>query len=415
MEKAIQHPEAPRSLCGAMVVQFAAGGAIIPFITLLLRDRGLDFGQISLVFSASSATLLVFPFLWGMLADKYLPLNRLFAILNLLACGALISMAFQTHFLGLLLGFTLFYACFNPTLTLINALSFHHLANPREQFGALRAWGSFGWILPFLPISLWLIRDQNPSFDFVLYLSMALCLAMAVLTFWLPHTPPGAAKTQPATGLKFTYGPAVKKLLLDWNYVAVLASFFLIAGSFSLLIFYSPPFLEDLGVPRPWIGPVQAIGVILEILLFRWQGVLIRRWNYTTVIVIGCLALVGRHLLYVFLNNPWILSFSYLLAGMVIVFYHTGVSVLVNTMARVQVRATAQTLLLLFGSGLGPMFANWAAGRLAMHYGGNLRPVFLLAAVMAGLAALLILIRGRHLNAAGNPPSEVQNSFKMKE
>src|SRR3954449_10491385 len=79
----------PRTLCAAMALQFAAGGAVVPFVTLVLRDRGLGFTQISQVFSASSAALLVFPFLWGMLADRYLALNRLFTILNLLACAAL--------------------------------------------------------------------------------------------------------------------------------------------------------------------------------------------------------------------------------------------------------------------------------------------------------------------------------------
>ena len=116
----------PRSLCAAMAVQFAAGGAVIPFVTLVLRDRGLEFSQISQIFLASSTTLLVFPFIWGMLADRYVPLNRLFAGLNLLACGALVAFALQSHFAGLLITFTLFTACLNPMFSLINALSFHH-------------------------------------------------------------------------------------------------------------------------------------------------------------------------------------------------------------------------------------------------------------------------------------------------
>src|SRR5438270_9531058 len=82
-------------LCAAMLVQFAAGGAVIPFVTLVLRDRGLDLSRISQVFLASSATLLVFPFLWGMLADRYVPLNRLFTILNVCAGAVLIGFAQQ--------------------------------------------------------------------------------------------------------------------------------------------------------------------------------------------------------------------------------------------------------------------------------------------------------------------------------
>jgi len=392
----------PRALCAAMALQLAAGGAVIPFVTLLLRDRGLAFGQISQIFSASAATLLVFPFLWGMLADRYMPLNRLFAVLNLLACAALALFAAQTGFAGLLITFTLFGACLGPTFSLINALGFHHLPDAREQFGRLRAWGSLGWIIPFVPISLWMICSKDTRLDFALYLGMGLCATMTVFSFWLPHTPPGGRRDGAENAVRGAYLPAVKRLMHDPNYLVLLGSMFLVAGSYSLLTYYSPPFLEDVGVPRLWIGPIQAVGVICEIIFFQWQGLLIRRWNYAAVILLGCVALLMRHLIYSFTDNPWILSLSYALAGAVIVFYYMGVSVLVNAMARLEVRATAQTLLLLFGSGLGPMFAHWTAGRLSAHFGNSLRPMFLLAAGLAALATLLILLRAAALNRAGN-------------
>src|SRR5438128_800531 len=110
-----------------MALQFAVGGAVMPFARIFLRDRGLDMSQVSQVLFASSSTLLLFPFFWGMLADRFMPLNRLFTLLNVGAAIALGILSLQHTFLGLLLAFTVFYACFNPTLTLINALSFHHL------------------------------------------------------------------------------------------------------------------------------------------------------------------------------------------------------------------------------------------------------------------------------------------------
>jgi MFS family permease len=393
-------PRLPRSLCAAMALQFAAGGAVMPFVSLLLRDRGLEISRISLIFASSSGTLLIFPFLWGMLADRYIPLNRLFTLLNLLACAALAGFAAQTEFVGMLIAFTLFYACFHPTLSLINALAFHHLANPREQFSRLRAWGSVGWIVPFLPISLWMAASNRVGFELTLFLGMGLCLGMVALTFRLPHTPPGALHRETAGA--GAYLPAVKRLLGDSNYVTMLASFFLMAGSYALLFFYSPPHLEDAGVPRPWIGPVQAIGVICEVILFRGQAALLRRWNFATIIFLGCVALVLRHLIFALLDNPWILSASYVLAGTAFVFYNAGISVLVNTVAGPKVRATAQTLLVFFGSGVGTMSANWIAGRLTLMSGGKLRPLFLFAAGLAGLAALLIAVRRRQLNQAGS-------------
>ena len=170
------------------------------------------------------------------------------------------------------------------------------------------------------------------------------------------------------------------------------------AGSFSVLTYYSPAFLEDVGVPRHWIAPAQAIGVVFEIFLFQFQPRLLRRWNYAVILLIGCGALVLRHVLYAVVHEPWTLAISYLLAAFVIVFFTMGASLLVNTMARIETRATAQTLLALFGQGLGPMCANYAAGRIAHAAGDRLEPVFWFAAAWGVIAALLVMSRARKLN-----------------
>lgn len=394
-------PPLPRPLCAAMALQFAIGGAVIPFASLLFRDRGLDFRQISLIYTASSATLLVFPFLWGMLADRWVPLNRLFTLLNLATAAAVGSMATQSAFGGLLLSFTVLTAFLNPTFMLVNALSFHHLPRPREQFGRLRAWGSLGWMTPFLPISLWLTWRGNARLEVTLYLGIALALAMAACTLWLPHTPVGGRQPVVPSG-QVPFGVALRRLLGNPDYMVLLGAYFCIAGSFSILTFYSFPLLEDLGLARIWLGPAQAIGVIFEYALFYWQPLLLRRWNYTGVIVAGALALLARQALYAVSGNLWLLSLSYTLAGAVVVLNFVGTSLLVNALAPPQVRATAQTLLVLCGSGLGPLFSNYMAGWISAHCGNSLRPVFLFATALAAVATALIAWRGRRLNEAGH-------------
>ena len=42
----------------------------------------------------------------------------------------------------------------------------------------------------------------------------------------------------------------MKRLLRDANFIAILVSFFLVAASFSILVYYSPPFLEACGIDR---------------------------------------------------------------------------------------------------------------------------------------------------------------------
>ena len=395
----------PRSLCAAMLLQFTVGGSVIPFISLILRDRGLQIQEISLIFSIGSATLLVVPFFWGMLADRYIALDRLFILLNVVGGGALLLFSSQREFSGIVITYLLFFVCFNPTLGLINALCFHHLPNPPKQFGFVRSWGSVGWILPFVPISLWMASHSKGAaaaapyhMDIALYLGIACSFAMAGLSFFLPRTPPPARHKAAPLLARRAYGFALRELLRNRNFLILLGAMFLVAGSYSLLMYYSPPMLEDLGVPRAWIGPVQAIGVVCEIGLFQIQPAMIRRWGFTAIILLGCFCLLVRHLLFATVDNVWILSLSYPLAGAVIVFFHMGVSVMVNSMVGPEIRATAQTLLSLFGQGFGPMIFNWMAGHLPAYNRSHLKPIFWLAAALAALAAMLILSRGRKLD-----------------
>jgi MFS family permease len=379
-----------------MLLEFTVGGSVITFISLLLRDRGLAIYQISLIFTCASATLLVVPFFWGMLADRYIPLDRLFIMLNLVAAAALLALAFQHTFAGLFVTYLLFFVCYNPLLSLINALGFHHLPDPANQFGRLRSWGSVGWILPFFPISL-CVSARGADLTFAIYLGATMAFGMAILSFFLPHTPP-AHPTGPTSLTPSTYGPALRQLFRNTNFLVLLAAMFLVASSYSLMVYYSPPRLEALGVPRTWIGPAYAIGVVCEIALFQIQPAIIRRWRFRTMILVGCFALIIRHLLYASVDNAWVLALSYVLAGAVIVFFHIGVSMMVNAMVGREIRATAQTLLSLCGQGLGPTVCNFTAGALSARYHDRLEPIFWFATGLATAAVILIFARGNKLN-----------------
>lgn len=399
--KSVKQQAIPKALYLAMLCQFAVGGAVIPFAGLFLRERGLSYVEASHVFALSSSMLLVFPFLWGMVADRLIPIDRLFSVLNVLALGAMAFLYQQWSYTGLLIGFLMFYSCYHPTFTLINALCFHHLSSPEQQFGKVRAWGSIGWIVPSLPIYFWLVWRPDAELGFILFVSMVAAVAMTVVTFVLPRT----AVAQPIAEPDAEHGPShrshkshywedIRLLMRNGNYVAILIAFFLISGSFSLLTYYSPPYMASLGMPRQWIGPIQCIGVVMEIMVFPFLRILLVRWGYRRCLVFGALCLVIRHLLFAHSSTLWLLSMSYVFAGLLIVFFHIGSSIMVNELATHRVRASAQTLLVLAGSGLGPLVTNGVVGLLVGDDDAALYRVFWFAAILALLAAMVIFSRG---------------------
>ncbi|HSA03812.1 MAG TPA: hypothetical protein P5055_24040, partial [Candidatus Paceibacterota bacterium] len=108
--------------------------------------------------------------------------------------------------------------------------------------------------------------------------------------------------------------------------------------------------------------------------------------------------LVIRQVLFAFSDNLPLLCASYILVGTTVVFYHIGVSIIVDTLAGPEVRATAQALLVLCSSGLGPMFANAIAGLLPGVKTGHLTGVFVFASLLALMATLLVWQRGARLD-----------------
>ena len=384
----------PGSLVAAMLLQYAVGGALFPFVTLLLRDRGLTVSQIGTVLMCGAAAMLVAPFLWGMLADRFIPLNRLFIVMNLMAVAALGLFTFQDRYLALMLTLTAFQACYNPTPILTNAIALHHLPDPQRQFAPVRAWGSVGWVLPSFPVFVWLIWSGQPNLDFLVWLAMGLGLSMAVAAAWLPHTPPGAFARPGATAGP-GYWVGLRRLLRDPAYLVLIGAYLLVAASFVIQAFYSPVRLEDLGMSRPWIGLVQSLGVVWEVALFLGRTSIVNRLGVTGSMFVGCGALLLRQLLFAWVDNLWVLALSYILVGTTVVLFHIGVNLLVAVMAGREVKSTAQTILTLCSSGLGPMLANGAVGRLTAGGVTDLSRLFLFGAGLAAAATLLLLTRGR--------------------
>lgn len=392
-------PNVPKALYVLMAMQFAVGGALIPFMSLVLKEKGLTLEQISWIFVAASATNLIFPFFWGLLADRILPLNRLFVILNVAACAFLLVFSTANTYFAFVVTYTLFYAFFHPTLSLINALCFHHMSQPDDQFGKVRAWGSFGWIVPSIPI--WYALHRYPEWDLskTVTLALGLCVVATASSLFLPHTPSSHHHSREDSKKQLSYWRSATKLLQNHDYLVLLVSTFLMVGSFSTVIYYSPPHLVNLGLSREWIGPLQAFGVIPEIFLFPFLKTFIRKWNYAPCLIVGGLCLTVRQGLFAYSDHLFILAGSYLLVGLMVIFYLIISSILANRLATDEIRATAQSLLILFGPGCGPIFSNWVAGRLAEAFQEATSPIFQFAAVQALLATAIIVFRFKGLNA----------------
>jgi MFS family permease len=175
--------------------------------------------------------------------------------------------------------------------------------------------------------------------------------------------------------------------------VRLLGVIFLVHSSFAILSYYSPPLLTAAGFDRKWIGPLQSLGVAVEVPFFFLLPRAILRLGYRATIGIGCAALLARQLCYALPSPLWLLAGSYVLVGICVPFYLIASSLALNAAASREVRATAQSFYVIAGQGLGQMVGHRVAGVLADLPGAGLTAVFSFATVTPALALLLLAFR----------------------
>ena len=199
-----------------MFLQYGIWGAWLPILyPFLLGHRAFSLDEVGAILAAGAAGAILGPFIAGQVADRWFSTERFLGASHLVGAGLVFFLAsvddFWT-FLGISVVYGIVYA---PTIALTNSLSFHHLPNRDKDFGAVRVWGTVGWIAVGIAVGQWLLLNHTPVEGVVIaeeiaqneaaqnagradafILSAVLGVVMGLYCFTLPHTPPVKSDTR---------------------------------------------------------------------------------------------------------------------------------------------------------------------------------------------------------------------------
>tara|TARA_R110002072_G_scaffold13481_1_gene56782 strand:- start:257973 stop:259274 length:1302 start_codon:yes stop_codon:yes gene_type:complete len=373
-------------LRGMMFMEYAVRGVWLPLAARFLSadpsEGGLGFSDTEIGYTVGVALALgaIFsPFVAGPLADRRFATQRFMAVL-LISGGAIkLFTAFQTSF-AWWFGLSIVYAIlFVPTMSLSNSLAMAHMDDPKRQFPGVRVWGTVAWIVvSWVFPMLWL--QNNLEFQWLppffsgddvpmkagrMLDSVKVAGVLAIIYgiycwFCLPHTPPKSESKRLALGSAFNVYRQTSMMIL------LMATF--VVGTVHFLYFYqTSKFLKAIGLNDAYIMPAMSIGQFAEIGAMAVLGLLLRRFGFRKVIVLGAGCYVLRYLIFA---NFDALPLSAIIASQALhgpcfaCFYAAGF-IYVDRMAPADVKHSAQTLFGLMVFGIGPLTAGQLNGSLA--------------------------------------------------
>ena len=175
-----------------MFLEFFVWGAWFVTLGTYLNSLKFSGSLVGYTYLMNNIAAIISPFFVGMIADRFFSSQKVMAVLHLLGGVILFFTADLVTASSLILGLLFYNVLYMPTIALANAISFHQMQNPDAQFPRVRVWGTIGWIVAGLSISLILSRFVgNPEATAVpIKMAAVASLLLGLYSFTLPDTPP---------------------------------------------------------------------------------------------------------------------------------------------------------------------------------------------------------------------------------
>ena len=391
-----------------MLLEYAIWGAwyvtVGTWLGKTLHFSGQEIGAIA---GTTAIGAMISPLFVGLLADRLFDTRGVLAVLHLVGAALLVWAAQQQVFAVLYAVLLIYSLCYMPTLALTTSLAMRHIDDPREEFGAIRVFGTLGWIVVGLIVGGWGVEATASP----LLLAAGLSVVMAVYCITLPATPP-LARHQ-----RFTWQHALPleslHLLRDRSMAVFALASFLICIPLQFYYAFTNLFLNEAGVVNA-AGKMTGgqMSELLCMLLIPW---FFRRLGVKYMLAVGMLAWVLRYALFAFGNADqlmWMFWLGIILHGICFDFFFVVGQIYIDREAPTALRAATQGLITFLTYGLGMFVGSWLSGVVVDTYahptaqGGVVHDwhgIWLIAGACAAFVLVLFVVLFKDRKAAVAP------------
>jgi nucleoside transporter len=320
--------------------------------------------QIGLAYGTTAIGALVSPFLIGVIADRYVPAQRLLGGLHLLGAGLLWWISQQTTFGIFYPSLILYTLTYMAGHGLINTISLSHTPNPAKWFPVIMAAAAAGWIAAANVINFAGFADNAQMFK----LACGIAVAIGLYSFTLPNTPP-KGDAGPVSASKLL-GLDALKLFKDRSFAIFMISSFLICIPLSFYFTWTGAFLSEMNVAD--YASKMTLGQVSEVCFLLLLPLLLPFLGVKRILILGMAAWAVRFALFAYFHQQptatWMVLGGILLHGMCYDFIFVMGRMYVDKAAGESLRASAQGLIAVFTHGAGMFVGSVLSGVVAQHY-----------------------------------------------
>ena len=372
------------------IIQWAVWGSYLTSMGSYLAGVGLA-SKIGIFYAMQGIVSIFMPTLMGIVADKYIPAQKLLGYCHGIAGAAMAAAAFYGMSAGADVAFAPLFglyaisvAFYMPTIALSNSVAYNILEkngyDTVKDFPPIRVFGTVGFICAMLFVnfvSIDGIQFQNSYNQF--FTSGILGIVMFIYCFTLPECPCAQVESGKEQTLAERFGLNAFTLFKDRNMAIFFIFSMLLGVALQITNGFANPFISHFKeVPefaQTWgarnANALISISQVSETLGILLIPVAMRLFGIKRVMLIAMFAWVLRFGLFG-AGDPgsgvWMLILSMIVYGVAFDFFNISGSLYVNMRTTGDIQNSAQGLFMLMTNGIGATIGTLSAQAVVNHF-----------------------------------------------
>ena len=372
------------------IIQWAVWGSYLTSMGSYLAGVGLA-SKIGIFYAMQGIVSIFMPTLMGIVADKYIPAQKLLGYCHGIAGAAMAAAAFYGMSAGADVAFgplfglyAISVAFYMPTIALSNSVAYNILEkngyDTVKDFPPIRVFGTVGFICAMLFVnfvSIDGIQFQNSYNQF--FTSGILGIVMFIYCFTLPECPCAQVESGQEQTLAERFGLNAFSLFKDRNMAIFFIFSMLLGVALQITNGFANPFISHFKeVPefaQTWgarnANALISISQVSETLGILLIPVAMRLFGIKRVMLIAMFAWVLRFGLFG-AGDPgsgvWMLILSMIVYGVAFDFFNISGSLYVNMRTTGDIQNSAQGLFMLMTNGIGATIGTLSAQAVVNHF-----------------------------------------------